>query len=424
MLVDKLAELKYELAETFVQREAEITAVLSGLLSGEPVILVGEVGTAKTALIERLAKMIDARYFYYLLTRFTEPDELLGTLDINALREGKYIRRTEGKLPEAEIVFLDEIFKASSAIRNILLDIILNKRIFSDGVYIQLPMLALYTASNEISTDIEDMAFYDRLTIRCFVKSVSEDSWEELIEKGVLLDGGLEAPVLLSVEDIKEFQRIVNERFKNITQNTTLIRKYIEALAVLRQRGVKISDRRKIKVLKTASAISVVYGEENVSLDSLAEALKFAAVHDEDEVHVGDEYLLHHRLGGIPARHRVAPIQDPADHGPQLGIIHYHHPVAGRRRQHVLGALRVRDDPDPTFGGNDVALAAVDAHDAAQSAIGRHRSAAPPVPVQVDAHHPDARSSGHGYPPAPRRRGLQPSRRVSRGSSLAALVDG
>ncbi len=292
MLADKLAELKFELAETFVQREAEITAVLSGLLSGEPVILVGEVGTAKTALIERLAKMIDARYFYYLLTRFTEPDELLGTLDINALREGKYVRRTEGKLPQAEIVFLDEIFKASSAIRNILLDIILNKRIFSDGIYIQLPMLALYTASNEISTDIEDMAFYDRLTIRCFVKSVSEDSWEELIEKGVLLDGGLETPILLSVEDVKELQRIVNERFKNITKNTTLIRKYIEALAVLRQRGVKISDRRKIKVLKTASAISVVYGEENVSLDSLAEALKFAAVHDEDELKKVDQVIL------------------------------------------------------------------------------------------------------------------------------------
>ncbi len=292
MLTDKLAELKFELAETFVQREAEITAVLSGLLSGEPVILVGEVGTAKTALIERLAKMIDARYFYYLLTRFTEPDELLGTLDINALREGKYVRRTEGKLPQAEIVFLDEIFKASSAIRNILLDIILNKRIFSDGVYIQLPMLALYTASNEISTDIEDMAFYDRLTIRCFVKSVSEDSWEELIEKGILLDGGLETPILLSVEDVKELQRIVNERFKNITRNTTLIRKYIEALAVLRQRGVRISDRRKIKVLKTASAISVVYGEENVSLDSLAEALKFTAVHDEDELKKVDQVIL------------------------------------------------------------------------------------------------------------------------------------
>ncbi len=292
MLADKLAELKFELAETFVQREAEITAVLSGLLAGEPTILVGEVGTAKTALIERLARMIDARYFYYLLTRFTEPDELLGALDINALREGKYVRRTEGKLPQAEIVFLDEIFKASSAIRNILLDIILNKRIFSDGVYMRLPMLALYTASNEISTDVEDAAFYDRLTIRCFVKSVSEDSWEELIEKGILLDEGLKPSVVLNVDDVKALQNEVHERFRNITQNASLVRKYIEALATLKQRGVKLSDRRKIKVLKIASAISVIYAEENVSLDSLAEALKFTAVHDEDELKKVEQVIL------------------------------------------------------------------------------------------------------------------------------------
>ena len=291
-LENKLNELKLRLAETFVQREAEITAILSGLLANEPVILVGEVGTAKTALIERLAKMINARYFYYLLTRFTEPDELLGTLDINALREGRYVRRTEGKLPQAEIVFLDEIFKASSAIRNILLDIILNKRIFSDGTYIQLPMLALYTASNEVSTDVEDMAFYDRLTVRSFVKSVSEDAWDELIEKGILLDEKIDPPVILNVDDIKALQKIVSERFKNITRNNSLIRKYIEALATLKQRGVKISDRRKIKVLKIASAISYLYGEKNVSLDSLAEALKFTAIHDEDELKKVEQVIL------------------------------------------------------------------------------------------------------------------------------------
>jgi len=292
MFADKLAELKFKLAETFVQREAEITAVLAGLVSGEPVILVGEVGSGKTALIEGLAKMIEAKYFYYLMTRFTEPEEILGVLDISALREGRYVRRVEGKLPEAEIVFLDEIFKASSAIRNVLLDIILNRRIFDDGKYVPIPMLTLYTASNEISSDSDDTPFYDRLTIRSFVKSVSEDSWEELIEKGVMLDGGFEAPTLLSVEEVKELQRIVNDRFRNITKNTTLVRKYIEALAVLRQRGVKISDRRKIKVLKVASAISVVYGERDVSLDSLAEALKLTAVHDEDDLKKVDQVIL------------------------------------------------------------------------------------------------------------------------------------
>jgi MoxR-like ATPase len=236
--------------------------------------------------------MIDARYFYYLLTRFTEPDEILGVLDINALREGKYVRRTEGKLPQAEIVFLDEIFKASSAIRNILLDIILNKRIFSDGNYIRLPMLALYTASNEISGDVEDAPFYDRLTIRCFVKGVSEDSWEELIEKGVELDLGVESNIVMNVNDVKNLQNAVMEKFRQITNNKDLIRRYIEALVRLKQRGVKISDRRKIKVLKVASAISFVYGENDVSLDSLAEALKLTAVHDEEDLKKVEQIIL------------------------------------------------------------------------------------------------------------------------------------
>ena len=73
-----LYRLQSELISRFVQREAEVFAVLVGLVSGEPVLLIGEPGTAKTAIVETLAKMIDARYFYYLLSRFTEPDELLG----------------------------------------------------------------------------------------------------------------------------------------------------------------------------------------------------------------------------------------------------------------------------------------------------------------------------------------------------------
>ncbi len=168
-----IIEIRNKLLNMFTGRETEILATLTSLVSGEPLILVGPPGVAKTALIESLAKMINAKYFYYLLTRFTEPDELLGPLDIIALREGRYERITRNRLPEAEIVFLDEIFKASSAIRNILLDIILNKRYLNGTDYKKLSMISLFTASNEISTDAEDQAFYDRLTLRVFVKYVS-----------------------------------------------------------------------------------------------------------------------------------------------------------------------------------------------------------------------------------------------------------
>ncbi len=288
-VLSKLAELKLRLADLFVQREAEITAVLAGLISGEPAILVGEAGTAKTILIEKMAELIDAKYFYYLLTRFTEPDEVLGPLDINALREGKYVRRIEGRLPEAEIVFLDEIFKASSAIRNILLDIILNRRFRNNGEYIKLPMLTMYAASNEVSSDAEDAAFYDRLTVRCFVKSVSEDAWNELIERGITLEE-LKLEPAINVNEIREIQQVVMERFRKIPESG-ILQVYLDALASLKQKGVRISDRRKIKLLKIASAISIIYGEDSVSPDSLAEALKFVAVHDEDDVRKVDQVI-------------------------------------------------------------------------------------------------------------------------------------
>ncbi len=291
MLADKLAELKYRLAETFVQREAEVSAVLAGLVSGEPVILVGEVGSGKTAMIEALAKMVGGRYFYYLMTRFTEPEEILGSLDIRALREGRYVRRTEGRLPDAEIVFLDEIFKASSAIRNILLDIILNRRIFDDGKYIKLPMLALYTASNEISTDSDDSPFYDRLTIRSFLKPVGEEEIPNLIRCGVKLERTNIEPVM-SVEEIKRLQEECRRRFYSSADDWGLLKYLQMALVELRRVGIVLSDRRKVKVLKVASALSIIEGESRVTMRSLASALKLTAVNEREDVHRVEDVLV------------------------------------------------------------------------------------------------------------------------------------
>jgi MoxR-like ATPase len=292
-----ISMIKQQLNNLFTGRENEVVAVLAGLLSSEPVILVGEPGTAKTALIESLSKLINAKYFYYLLTRFTEPDELLGSLDINALREGKYVRITKNRLPEAEIVFLDEIFKASSAVRNILLDIMLNRRFLNGGEYHKLPMLALYTASNEVSTDEEDKAFYDRLTIRVFVRYIEETLWGELLIKGVQLPlASQELKPVVDANYIRMLQQAVIARAQWLAQQQEYRNKYIEALRTLKGKGIELSDRRKIKVLYVASAISMVYGEDLPSLDSLADALRYTAVHDEDDVRKVEEVIMEAKL--------------------------------------------------------------------------------------------------------------------------------
>jgi len=301
--IGKLVEIRNSLVGSFTQREVEVTAVLSSLISGEPCILVGPPGTAKTMLIETTAKMINAKYFYYLLTRFTEPDELLGVIDVRALREGRYQRITTNRLPEAHIVFLDEIFKASSSIRNILLDIILNRRILNGTEYVKLPLLTLYSASNEISTDAEDQPFYDRFTIRNFHSYVSEDAWTDLLDAGLTLIetkfNSTTISPLMNVDDVRTLQRLTLKRAISLRTNQQIKSKFIEALSLLKSKGIELSDRRKIKTLIVTSAISILYLEKSVSLDSLAEALRFTAVHEEDDMKKVEEVIMEAKLSSV-----------------------------------------------------------------------------------------------------------------------------
>ncbi len=303
-IVGALARTRSVLNSIFVGRDREVLAVLSGLVSGEPVILVGPPGSGKTKLVEYLARLVDARYFYYLLTRFTEPDELLGPIDINAFREGRYERVTSGRLPDSEIVFLDEIFKASSAIRNILLDIILYKRVPVGTGYRSLDVLAFYTASNNISREEEDQGFYDRLTIRDFHGFVRMEEWSELIDKGVSLQVDREVAPLLSSESVRRLQKEALGRALKIRRNPSFVSKYIEVLGELKNRGIELSDRRKVKTIIVASAISLIYEEEDVSLDSLADALRFTAPYSEDDISRVEEAILKTGLSSTEYRLR------------------------------------------------------------------------------------------------------------------------
>ncbi|HEV3194348.1 MAG TPA: AAA family ATPase, partial [Polyangiaceae bacterium] len=109
----RLAQLARALEGRFLGKDEAIRLLLVTAMAGEHAVLIGPPGTAKSALIRTFARLLQARYFEYLLTRFTEPNEIFGPVDIVAFREGRYERRTDGMLPEAEIVFLDEVFKSN-----------------------------------------------------------------------------------------------------------------------------------------------------------------------------------------------------------------------------------------------------------------------------------------------------------------------
>jgi MoxR-like ATPase len=154
----------------------------------EPLLLVGQPGTAKSDLVLKFKDAIgisDEDYFEYMLTRFTEPSEIVGPIDINLLREGRYVRREQGKLPTAKLAFLDEIFKSNSAILNILLTIINEKKFYQDGTPQPVNLRVLFAATNEVPEQGELAALKDRFVLKAQSRSVQEEHFEALIDSGV-----------------------------------------------------------------------------------------------------------------------------------------------------------------------------------------------------------------------------------------------
>src|SRR3989338_615686 len=166
-----------------VERRQSVRLCFLAALAGEHTLFIGPPGTAKSELARRLhAVFRDARYFERLLTRFSVPEELFGPLSIKALEEDRYERHTDGFLPDASIAFIDEVFKANSAILNALLTL-LNEREFDNGAGRQrCPLISAIGATNEVPEDEVAEAFFDRFLVRLPVTAVSAAGFGVLLQ--------------------------------------------------------------------------------------------------------------------------------------------------------------------------------------------------------------------------------------------------
>ena len=245
------------------ERDEVIYGMLVALIARKNMILIGPPGTAKSYLISEMAKCIEGvKYFQWLLTKFSTPDELFGPISLKGLEQDVYRRNTSRKLPEAHISFLDEVFKANSAILNSLLTL-MNERIFyNDSHTIQAPLISLFGASNEYPDPEENLAaLWTRFHLRYEVNPLAENGNFVLMLKDP--PPGSRPQMLLS--DLIGLQNAVIQ----VQVNEDVFAALVNLKNELSYLQIKPTDRTWRDALELIKARAVLEGRETVQLADL-----------------------------------------------------------------------------------------------------------------------------------------------------------
>jgi len=294
----ELARILAGLSRGLIGRDEQARCLLLATLCGEHVLLVGPPGTAKSELARRLRDALGGRWFERLLTRFTVPEELFGPLSLAALDEGRYLREIDGYLPTATVAFLDEVFKANSAILNALLTL-LHERVFDQGAErVPVPLATLVAASNEVPVDEALRAFHDRFLFRCGVAPVATEAFEALLRSGEAAgDAASDAAPMPSLAPA------ALAALRAQASAVALPGAIVEALAALRSRlaeaGGEVSDRRWVQAVRALRVAAASHGRHEVGVVDLW-ALRWLLAADPAQVQ-GIEDWLAERLGGARA---------------------------------------------------------------------------------------------------------------------------
>lgn len=250
--------LRQQLNKTFFEREQVIDGFLSALLARQHILLLGPPGTAKSALAQALCSAFDgADYFAWLLTRFSTPEELFGPVSLAALQQDRFERKLDGKLPTAHVAFLDEIFKANSAILNALLTLINERTFYNDGTSIACPLVSVVGASNELPEGEELEALFDRFALRFWIEYLAD-------ERNVRALLTSPTPKVSANLTLSELEFLQHEASQVVLPDTT-IDGLLAIKGKLDHEGFRNSDRRWCQLLGVLKAYAYLQGDDEVT---------------------------------------------------------------------------------------------------------------------------------------------------------------
>ena len=266
-MLERFKQLLGEMNRGIYEKETEISLSLLAALAGESIILLGPPGVAKSMVARQLKTAFrDAQSFEYLMSRFSTPDEIFGPVSIQKLKTSDtYERAVEGYLPTADVVFLDEIWKAGPAIQNTLLTVI-NEKIFRNGNReMHLPLKLLVAASNELPAKGEGLeALWDRFVIRIESRPIKlEKNFRAMLleSHADFADNADFSDLKITAEEYAEWaEKICKIGVKGeVLDAISAIRKSLRAVNVdeaAERRNIYVSDRRwknTVRLLRTSA---------------------------------------------------------------------------------------------------------------------------------------------------------------------------